>query len=103
MSTDNLAKQLHDKASRGIVLSAAEQAQLDMWYAKQDQAEGSMLALTTPSHTLTALQTQVDTAVSQLVTVTQRIQELAAQNDALRRDIAVLQRQLAQTPAVPPA
>jgi capsule polysaccharide export protein KpsE/RkpR len=90
MSTDNLAKQLHDKASRGIVLSAAEQAQLDMWYAKQDQAEGSMLALTTPSHTLTALQTQVDTAVSQLVTVTQRIQELAAQNDALRRDIAVL-------------
>jgi capsule polysaccharide export protein KpsE/RkpR len=90
MSTDNLAKQLHDKASRGIVLSAAEQAQLDMWYAKQDQAEGSMLALTTPSHTLTALQTQVDTAVSQLATVTQRIQELAAQNDALRRDIAVL-------------
>jgi phosphoglycerate-specific signal transduction histidine kinase len=103
MSTDDLAKQLHDKATRGIVLSAAEQAQLDIWYAEQDQAEGAILALTTPPDTLATLHTQVDTAVSQLLTVTQRIQELAAQNDVLRHDIAALQRQLAQTPAVPPA
>ena len=36
MSTDELAKQLHDKATRGIALSTADQAKLDAWYAQQD-------------------------------------------------------------------
>lgn len=103
MSTDELAKQLHDKATRGIALSTAEQAKLEAWYAQQDTEENAILARTTPPQTLVTLQVQVDTAVAQLLTVTQRIQELVAQNDALRRDIAALQRQLAQTPTVQPA
>lgn len=103
MSTEELAKQLHDKATRGIVLSAAEQAQLEAWYAQQDQEERTMLERTTPPQTLVALQAQVETVVAQLLTVTQRIQELVAQNEALRREIATLQHQLAQTPTVQPA
>ena len=94
MSTDELAKQLHDKATCGIALSTAEQAKLEAWYAQQDTEENAILARTTPPQTLVTLQVQVDTAVAQLLTVTQRIQELVAQNDALRCDIAALQRQL---------
>lgn len=94
MDADELVKQLHDKATRGVVLSPDEQAQLDAWYARQDAAEGAMFAQTSPPQTLVVLQEQVDTAVVQLLTVTQRIRDLTLQNDALRRDIIALKQQL---------
>ncbi len=94
MSTAKLVEQLHDKATRGIALSALEQAQLDAWYAQQDQGEGALLTLASPPGRLVALQTQVDTAVAELLTTTRRVQALAADNVALRRDIAALQEEL---------
>jgi peptidoglycan hydrolase CwlO-like protein len=94
MSTDELVKQLHDKATRGIALSTIEQAQLNAWYAQQDQEEDALLTQTSPPPTLVTLQTQVDTAVAQLLAVTQRLQELVSHNDTLRHDIAALQQQL---------
>ena len=99
MDADELAKQLHDKATRGGVLSSDEQAQLDAWYARQDTAENAMLAPASPPETLVALQAHVDTAVAQLLTATQRVRDLTLQNDALRLDITVLQRQLPQVSA----
>jgi hypothetical protein len=94
MSLDELAQQLHDKATRGGALSAEEQARLDAWYAEQDQREGAVLGPTGSSQRLAMLHTQVETALAQLLTVTQRIQELTAHNETLRREIVVLQRQL---------
>ena len=94
MSLDELAKQLHDKATRGLALSAEEQAQLEAWYAEQDQQEHAVLGPTGSSQRLATLHTQVETALAQLLTVTQRIQELTVHNETLRREIAVLQRQL---------
>ncbi len=103
MSTEELVKQLHDKATRGSVLSAAEQAQLEAWYAQQDQEERTILERVTLPQTIVALQTQVETAVAQLLAITQRIQDLVAQNETLRREIAALQHQLVQTATVQPA
>ena len=100
MPTDAVGKQLHDKATRGLPLSAREQAQLDAWYAGQDKEEDALLGPSNSSPQHATLQTQVETALTQLLTVTQRIQELTAQNDAVRREIAVLQRQLAHTPTL---
>jgi hypothetical protein len=94
MSLDELAKQLHDKATRGLALSAEEQAQLEEWYTEQDQQERAVLGPMGSSQRLAALHTQVETALAQLLTVTQRIQELTVHNETLRREIAVLQRQL---------
>jgi hypothetical protein len=94
MSLDELAKQLHDKATRGLALSAEEQTQLDAWYTEQDQQERAVLGPTGSSQRLATLHTQVETALAQLLTVTQRIQELTIHNETLRREIAVLQRQL---------
>lgn len=99
MDADELAKQLHDKATRGVVLSPEEQAKLDAWYARQDAAESAMLAQTSSPQTPVALQAQVDAAVTQLLTVTQRVRDLTLQNDTLRRDIAALKQQLPQSPA----
>ena len=94
MSLDEFAKQLHDKATRGLALSAEEQAHLEAWYTEQDQQERAVLGPTGSSQRLATLHTQVETALAQLLTVTQRIQELTVYNETLRREIAVLERQL---------
>ena len=94
MSLDELAKQLHDKATRGLALSVEEQAQLEAWYTEKDQQERAVLGPTGSSQRLATLHTQVETALAQLLTATQRIQELTVHNETLRHEIAVLQRQL---------
>jgi len=94
MSLDELAKQLHDKATRGLALTAEEQAQLEAWYTEQDQQERAVLGPIGSSQRLATLHIQVETALAQLLNVTQRIQELTVHNETLRREIAVLQRQL---------
>jgi hypothetical protein len=103
MSADDLARQLHDRATRGEVLSADEQAQLDLWYARQDQEEAAALARAAPAPSVAEMQAQLDVAVAQLLTVTQRIQTLTAENEAVRREVAALQRQLTQKPTTQPA
>lgn len=99
MASDEPMNQLHDKATRDVRLSSDEQAQLDAWYAHQDAAESAILGQANPPPTLVALQAQVETAVAQLLTVTQRVRDLTLQNDALRLDIAALQRQLSPVSA----
>jgi hypothetical protein len=103
MSTDNLAQHLHNKAMRGEPLSTEEQAQLEQWYTRLDREEGEMLSRTSTLPEIATLQAQVDAAVAQLVTTAQRIQTLTAENEAARREVADLKRQLAQKYATQPA
>jgi len=103
MQTSELLKQLHDKATRGVALSAEEQASLNAWYAQQDKEEDAALAVTPPAEVLAALQGQVAAATAELLTVTQRIQTLATENEGLRREIAVLQKQVLQSSTAQPA
>lgn len=90
MLSNDVAIQLHDRVTRGEVLSAAEQALLNEWYRWQDQEESAALAKL-PSRSLPELQTQVETAVAQLLTVTHHIQALTAENERLRGEIVKLQ------------
>ena len=99
MVSDELGKQLHDRATRGETLSAQERALLETWYAAQDRAEMDTLDLTTPE-TVAILQAQVDSVLEQLETAAKRIQELAQENDKLRGEIATLHRRLAQQAAI---
>src|SRR5256885_917372 len=94
MDPDAVAKALHDKATRGETLSAEERACLENWYARQDQAENALLAGTPAPLTLAALQAKVEVLMTQLLTVTQRLQALTAAYEVLRREVAALQRQL---------
>jgi hypothetical protein len=103
MSRDVAAEQLHDRATRGEVLSAKERGQLQEWYARLDREEAEALNRAVPSASLTALHAQIDTALSQLATVTQRIQTLTGENAAIRQEITSLQALLAQKPTPQPA
>jgi predicted hotdog family 3-hydroxylacyl-ACP dehydratase len=101
--SDDTAKKLHDRSSRGATLSAKEQAQLQAWYASQDNAESVLLGLPSSEKKVASLQSQVDAALTQLMTVTKRIQEIASENETLRREIATLRHQLAQHLGTQPA
>lgn len=96
MSTENLVKQLHDSATRGTALSADQQAELDAWYAEHDQAESQLLGLADVPPSPVDLRAQVEEAFNRLLKTAQQVQELTAQNDALRREIGELQRRLVQ-------
>jgi chromosome segregation ATPase len=95
MTRDEHAHLLHDRATRGEVLSSEEQLRLEHWYAEQDRAEQAVLDANQTT-TRATLQQQVDAALAQLHSVVQQIEDLSHQNDALRRNIAAAQRQLAQ-------
>ena len=98
MVSDDLGRQLHDRATRGELLSVEEQSLLKDWYVLQDSAESDALNLN--KDTLATLQTQVEEALTQLTIVTKRIQEVASENKALKREIVELRRQLVYQPTV---
>ena len=64
MPTETLPAQLHDKATRGIPLSADEQAELDAWYAEHDRIESHLLGLTEASQPPADLHARVERALS---------------------------------------
>ena len=82
---------LHDKRTRGLTLSAEEQARLDAWYAEQDTDENAALASASASPVLTRMQAQVEAINTELQTVTQHIQKVTAENSRIRDEIIKLQ------------
>jgi hypothetical protein len=94
--TDEQLQSLHDRATRGDRLTDEEQAALDAWYALQDQAESQLLQALASPVSLSNLQSQVTATVTQLEVVTRHIRETLATNADLRREIARLQRKLAE-------
>jgi uncharacterized protein YceH (UPF0502 family) len=103
MSIDKVGQRLHDRATHGESLTAEEQVQLDQWYARQDGEDAATLTRNPSAQSIHGLQAQVDAAVAQLLEVSQRIKTQAAENEKLRREVAELQRQLAQKPTTQPA
>ncbi len=100
MVSDELGKQLHDRATRGDALSIEEQAQLATWYGEQDREEALMLQHDTSAESQTSLQTEIDRILHQITSAAQRIQDIARQNEVLRGEIARFRRQLLQQATV---
>ena len=94
MINDKTASDLHDRATRGMPLSPQDQANLKEWYEKQDQCETNALLHPAPPGDLVGIRHQVNVALVGLQTVTQRIQDLAGENETLKQEIAVLQRKV---------
>jgi hypothetical protein len=104
MITDELGMQLHDRETTGETLTNQEKVQLEAWYAQKDAAEKAMLeAAQVPLPNLVTLQDQVDTsiaslapsAIEQLTTGVQRLQQITQENKLLREEIAEIKQQLA--------
>jgi len=98
MISDATGKKLHDKFARGVKLSAKEQKQLDAWYARQDAAESRILKRTAKENNISLLRKQVEAALRQLTIATKHLQQIAAENENLRRENGRLRRQLIEQP-----
>ena len=98
-----MGEQLHDRATRGRALSLTERQQLEAWYAAHDEAEREGLVSAETAESAAMLQRQVDGVLTQVTAATKRIQDLAAENDALRQETAVLRRELAERLVPQPA
>lgn len=94
MISDDLGKILHDKSTRGEVLSNEEQIQLERWYAYQDNLESNILVAAPVEKSIAKLQSQIGEGLTQLISTTKRIQEIASENEILRQEINSLRRQL---------
>jgi SLT domain-containing protein len=96
MSTisNELGRQLHDRWTRGQLLTAEEQQQLGEWYQQQDAKEAKQLNSVAPTTEIANLQAQVNLALTQLATAIQQVQQIAAENAGLRREISTLRQQL---------
>jgi len=105
MEADLPALQLHNRATRGDTLTAGEQAALADWYERQDAEEDARL-VSSPLPVETALRplrNDVEAASARMLTVTQDIQTLVAENEALHQEIAALTQRLAQSKFSQPA
>lgn len=91
MITNATGQKLHDHATHGEPLGPEERAQLDAWYATQDQAESASLGSKPESSSLAGLRAKVDLAVAQLRVVSEHIQRLTTENEVVRAQIADLQ------------
>ena len=89
-------QELHDRATRGLALTAAEQIQLDNWYAEQDEAEHRRFASAATTQNIAGLQAQIKAGLAQVVLVTQQIQDLMHQNEELQGEVTSLKNQLTQ-------
>lgn len=96
MEENEIGLELHDRATRGEVLTSEEEEQLASWYAQQDAAESQYLSQSQTESLLVELQDQVKSTLAQLTTVSQRIQQVAHENETLRQEISLLQQQVAQ-------
>jgi hypothetical protein len=98
-------QRLHDRATRGEILSAEEQAQLDAWYSALEHDEMQVLfgrggssqpEVGSGISSLVQLQQQIDTLLVQIATTTVRIQELSEQNKHLRNEVSKVRRKVAE-------
>ena len=84
---------LHDRATRGEVLTEPEQAALEAWYRQQDEAEVRQLH-EGQLQTLEGIPGDVQGVLSRIKETASRIQVLDLQNASLRQEIASLQQRL---------
>lgn len=100
--SDNLLWQLHLRKARGEDLTSGEEADLAAWYAEQDRVEALTLGIAENVNTSDPLTHQIDAILDRIITTSQTIQALSAENEALRHENATLRRQLAQRGVLQP-
>ena len=99
---DDRLWKLHLRKVLGELLTSNEQVELDAWYAEQDQAEAMALDLSSELDDSNPLKRQVDAILERIVTTSQSIQSIAAENETLRRETMALRHQLAQRRVLQP-
>src|SRR5437016_4187215 len=89
-------QELHGRACRGEDLSDKERTDLEAWYAEMDAEEAKTLKVTEDTPSVEELRTQLGLEVRALRQTVEEIQTIHTQNEALRQEIALMKRRLAE-------
>ncbi len=87
-------QRLHDRATRGEVLSIAEQRELDRWYEAQDAAEARLLEGVGSHDARSSIKAEIGDLLTRITETTSHIRTLTTENDDLRRQISDLRSRL---------
>jgi ABC-type transporter Mla subunit MlaD len=90
------AEILHDKMTRGGILTPDEERIVAEWYTETDLQESLAVALPPLATQLPMLRVQLDTALTQLTAVAAQVQTATSENERLRQETARLRQQLGQ-------
>ncbi len=97
MTDPSLAIRLHHRWALGEELTPEEQQMLDAWYSEQDAKEAASLQINENQDEVTqALKKQIAVMLRQVSETVNRIQQVTAENETLRRENEQLKRLLAQ-------
>lgn len=96
MSVNEL-KALHDRATRGEILSTDEQTRLNAWY-EEDKLESEAFGQNPKADFADDLRKKTEEALARLSVAAEQTQRLTAQNELLRQENNRLRQLLAQTP-----
>lgn len=96
MANDTAMLELHDRATRGESLTAADCALLEAWYSEQDGEESASLVSPLDPPSLATMRADLRQATGELAGASLRIGELASQNEAIRRENELLRSQVSQ-------
>ncbi|MFZ2901015.1 MAG: hypothetical protein WA004_20455 [Saprospiraceae bacterium] len=94
MTEDEKGKSLHDRASRGEILTEEERQFLKRWYAKMDLEELVSFNIPKEPETIGLLKTQINAVVARLDKTVNRIQQIVITNRKLRAENTWLKSQI---------
>ena len=94
MLAEEEGRRLHDRATRGIELTAAEQYELQQWYDCRDARDSESCGVIPTPDRVETLRTEVGQTLLRMQAVAQQIAAQAVENDRLRGENARLEQEL---------
>lgn len=86
MNLEEEAKKLHDRATRGEILSVEEQTALQNWYDEQDRAEDLLLNQNRTDSNSAISREQLNAKLSEISQAALDVERIARQNEIIRRE-----------------
>jgi hypothetical protein len=92
MNLQEIAQRLHDRATRGDLLSAEERVILDDWYARQDAEEERLFAIAVAKQKPSSIE-QLNDLVAQMAILIPKLEEGLAESKRLQEELVTFCRQ----------
>lgn len=96
MISNEIGLELHDRHTRGLVLSDEEKDILDQWYEEQDVEEANEVSLTRYEVNFPDFQRQINLALESILKMSEQLQQLIQENAKIRAENQTLKEQIAQ-------
>ncbi|MGD9732135.1 MAG: hypothetical protein AB7U45_08135 [Desulfamplus sp.] len=96
MLSDEIGKELHERATQGKILTNEEHKLLQEWYNVQDRAESECLYSNAVVETEHTIQKQINNIIIKIEAASENIHKLTSENILLKKNIAAINKKLSE-------